>query len=81
METLQKWLESLRSESTKRVYTAGIKTFLSSIHQIYIGINAPMAFFPFSGAKESFFGDLHGQGRDAITFFTDRKIVRAPRVV
>jgi malonate-semialdehyde dehydrogenase (acetylating)/methylmalonate-semialdehyde dehydrogenase len=42
---------------------------------INIGINAPMAFFPFSGAKESFFGDLHGQGRDAITFFTDRKIV------
>ena len=42
---------------------------------INIGINAPMAFFPFSGTKESFFGDLHGQGRDAVTFFTDRKIV------
>ena len=42
---------------------------------INIGINAPMAFFPFSGWKESFFGDLHGQGRDAVTFFTDRKIV------
>jgi malonate-semialdehyde dehydrogenase (acetylating) / methylmalonate-semialdehyde dehydrogenase len=42
---------------------------------VNIGINAPMAFFPFSGFKESFFGDLHGQGRDAINFFTDRKIV------
>jgi len=42
---------------------------------INIGINAPMAFFPFSGTKESFFGDLHGQGRDTVTFFTDRKIV------
>jgi len=42
---------------------------------INIGINAPMAFFPFGGFKESFFGDLHGQGRDAINFFTERKIV------
>jgi malonate-semialdehyde dehydrogenase (acetylating)/methylmalonate-semialdehyde dehydrogenase len=42
---------------------------------VNIGINAPMAFFPFSGSKDSFFGDLHGQGKDAITFFTNRKIV------
>ncbi|RLC76611.1 MAG: methylmalonate-semialdehyde dehydrogenase (CoA acylating) [Chloroflexi bacterium] len=42
---------------------------------INIGIAAPMAFFPFSGMKESFFGDLHGQGRDAINFFTERKVV------
>jgi len=34
-----------------------------------------MAFFPFGGRKESFFGSLHGQGRDVIQFFTDRKIV------
>jgi malonate-semialdehyde dehydrogenase (acetylating)/methylmalonate-semialdehyde dehydrogenase len=34
-----------------------------------------MAYFPFSGAKESFFGTLHGQGRDAIDFFTERKVV------
>jgi len=34
-----------------------------------------MAFFPFGGRKESFFGDLHGQGRDVIQFFTDRKVV------
>lgn len=42
---------------------------------INIGIAAPMAYFPFAGRKDSFFGDLHGQGRDAINFFTDRKIV------
>ena len=42
---------------------------------INVGIAAPMAFFPFGGCKESFFGDLHGQGRDVIQFFTDRKIV------
>ncbi len=48
---------------------------------INIGVAAPMAFFPFSGWKESFFGDLHGQGRDAIEFFTEKKVVveRWPR--
>ena len=42
---------------------------------VNIGIPAPMAFFPFSGMKDSFFGDLHGQGRDAINFFTEKKVV------
>lgn len=42
---------------------------------INVGIAAPMAFFPFSGMKDSFFGDRHGQGRDAIEFFTERKVV------
>ncbi|TET85388.1 MAG: CoA-acylating methylmalonate-semialdehyde dehydrogenase [Anaerolineales bacterium] len=42
---------------------------------INIGIAAPIASFPFCGMKDSFFGDLHGQGRDAIEFFTDRKVV------
>jgi len=34
-----------------------------------------MAFFPFGGMKDSFFGVLHGQGRDAIRFFTEGKVV------
>lgn len=42
---------------------------------INIGIAAPMAYFPFSGWKESFFGDLHGQGMDAVEFFTQKKVV------
>ena len=42
---------------------------------INIGVAAPMAYFPFSGWKESFFGILHGQGRDAVEFFTESKIV------
>jgi malonate-semialdehyde dehydrogenase (acetylating)/methylmalonate-semialdehyde dehydrogenase len=48
---------------------------------INIGVAAPMAQFPFSGWKESFFGDLHGQGRHAIEFFTQTKVVieRWPR--
>jgi malonate-semialdehyde dehydrogenase (acetylating)/methylmalonate-semialdehyde dehydrogenase len=42
---------------------------------INIGVAAPMAFFPFTGWRESFFGDLHGQGMDAVEFFTQKKVV------
>lgn len=42
---------------------------------INVGVAAPMAYFPFSGWKESFFGVLHGQGRDAVEFYTELKIV------
>jgi malonate-semialdehyde dehydrogenase (acetylating)/methylmalonate-semialdehyde dehydrogenase len=42
---------------------------------INIGIVAPMAFFPFSGMKQSFFGITHGQGQEAIRFFTESKVV------
>ncbi|MBD2451041.1 CoA-acylating methylmalonate-semialdehyde dehydrogenase [Nostoc sp. FACHB-152] len=42
---------------------------------INIGVAAPMAFFPFSGWKDSFFGDLHGQGNHAVEFFTQTKVV------
>jgi malonate-semialdehyde dehydrogenase (acetylating)/methylmalonate-semialdehyde dehydrogenase len=42
---------------------------------VNIGTPAPMAFFPFSGWKGSFFGDLHAQGRDAVEFYMDKKIV------
>jgi malonate-semialdehyde dehydrogenase (acetylating) / methylmalonate-semialdehyde dehydrogenase len=42
---------------------------------INIGVAAPMAYFPFTGWKDSFFGDLHGQGRDSVEFYTDKKVV------
>lgn len=42
---------------------------------INLGIAAPMAYFPFSGWGDSFFGDLHGQGRHAVEFFTETKVV------
>jgi malonate-semialdehyde dehydrogenase (acetylating)/methylmalonate-semialdehyde dehydrogenase len=48
---------------------------------INVGVAAPMAFFPFSGWKESFFGTLHGQSNHAVEFFTQTKVVveRWPR--
>jgi malonate-semialdehyde dehydrogenase (acetylating)/methylmalonate-semialdehyde dehydrogenase len=42
---------------------------------INVGVAAPMSYFPFSGAKRSFFGVLHPQGRDAVRFFTRSKVV------
>ena len=42
---------------------------------VNIGVAAPMAYFPFSGWKGSFFGVLHAQGRDAVEFYTDKKVV------
>jgi len=42
---------------------------------INIGVAAPMAFFPYSGWNASFFGDLHGQGRHGVEFYTQTKVV------
>lgn len=42
---------------------------------VNIGVAAPMAFFPFCGWKESFFGDLHAHGRDAVSFYTEQKVI------
>ncbi|MBK9715290.1 MAG: CoA-acylating methylmalonate-semialdehyde dehydrogenase [Kouleothrix sp.] len=42
---------------------------------INVGVAAPMAFFPFSGWKESFFGDLHAQGHHGVEFYTETKVV------
>ena len=51
-------------------YNAGI-----SMIGINVAVAAPMAFFPFGGSRNSFFGDLKAQGRDAIEFYTDRRVV------
>jgi malonate-semialdehyde dehydrogenase (acetylating)/methylmalonate-semialdehyde dehydrogenase len=42
---------------------------------INVGVAAPIAYFPFSGWRSSFFGDLHAQGRDAVEFYTEKKVV------
>ena len=51
-------------------YRAGI-----SMIGVNVGVAAPMAFFPFGGSKASFYGDLKAQGRDAVSFFTDQRVV------
>ena len=42
---------------------------------VNVGVPEPIASLPFCGMRESFFGDLHGQGRDGVQFFSDRKVV------
>ncbi|RKQ34693.1 CoA-acylating methylmalonate-semialdehyde dehydrogenase [Oceanobacillus halophilus] len=42
---------------------------------VNIGVPAPMAFFPFSGWKDSFYGDLHANGKDGLQFYTRKKVI------
>jgi malonate-semialdehyde dehydrogenase (acetylating)/methylmalonate-semialdehyde dehydrogenase len=42
---------------------------------VNIGVAAPMAFFPFGGSKQSFFGDTKAHGRDSVDFYTEKKVV------
>jgi malonate-semialdehyde dehydrogenase (acetylating)/methylmalonate-semialdehyde dehydrogenase len=44
---------------------------------VNIGVPAPMDFFPFSGWKNSFYGDLHANGSDCVEFYTRRKMLTA----
>lgn len=56
-----------------------VRTFRETIDAGMLGINigvpAPMAFFPFSGWKDSFYGDLHANGSDGVEFYTRKKVV------
>jgi malonate-semialdehyde dehydrogenase (acetylating)/methylmalonate-semialdehyde dehydrogenase len=60
---------------------AAIRRFREEIDSGMLGINlgvpAPMAFFPFSGNKHSFYGDLHANGKDGVEFYTRKKMVTA----
>ncbi|AGK55330.1 CoA-acylating methylmalonate-semialdehyde dehydrogenase [Bacillus sp. 1NLA3E] len=44
---------------------------------VNLGVPAPMAFFPFSGYKSSFYGDLHANGKDGVEFYTRKKVLTA----
>jgi malonate-semialdehyde dehydrogenase (acetylating)/methylmalonate-semialdehyde dehydrogenase len=58
---------------------ASARKFRQEVHAGNVGINvgvaAPMAFYPFSGWGDSFFGDLHAEGRHAVEFYTQTKVV------
>ncbi|WP_435170532.1 CoA-acylating methylmalonate-semialdehyde dehydrogenase [Paenibacillus glycanilyticus] len=58
---------------------ASMRQFRETIDAGMLGVNlgvpAPMAFFPFSGWKKSFYGDLHANGTDGVEFFTRKKMV------
>jgi malonate-semialdehyde dehydrogenase (acetylating)/methylmalonate-semialdehyde dehydrogenase len=56
-----------------------VRTFTSEVEAGMIGVNVgvpvPMAMFPFSGWKGSFFGDLHAHGKDGVRFYTEQKVI------
>jgi malonate-semialdehyde dehydrogenase (acetylating)/methylmalonate-semialdehyde dehydrogenase len=59
------------SGSAVRHWTENIEAGMLGVN---IGVAAPMAFFPFNGIKNSFYGDLHATGKDGVRFFTENKV-------
>ncbi|MBZ5586701.1 MAG: aldehyde dehydrogenase family protein, partial [Acidobacteriia bacterium] len=60
------------SGKAAREYSARVEAGMVGIN---VGVAAPMAFFPFAGWKNSFFGDLHTHGKDAVAFYTEQKVI------
>jgi malonate-semialdehyde dehydrogenase (acetylating)/methylmalonate-semialdehyde dehydrogenase len=60
------------SGATVRRYRHDVQAGMVGVN---IGVAAPVAFFPFSGWKDSFLGDLHAHGPDAVDFYTRKKTV------
>jgi malonate-semialdehyde dehydrogenase (acetylating) / methylmalonate-semialdehyde dehydrogenase len=61
-----------KSGSAAREFRSRIQAGLLGLN---LGVPAPMAFFSFGGWKNSFFGDLHAHGPDAVAFYTKKKVV------
>ena len=61
-----------RSGETAKKFTAAVQTGMVGVN---LGVPAPVAIFPFSGWKNSFFGDSHALGKDAVRFYTETKVV------
>ena len=61
-----------RSGGAARHFTQNVTAGMVGIN---VGVPAPVAFFPFSGWKGSFYGDLHALGKDGVNFYTETKVV------
>ena len=61
-----------RSGGAAREFTQNVSAGMVGIN---VGVPAPVAFFPFAGWKNSFFGDLHALGKDGVHFYTETKVV------
>ena len=76
------WINRCNYANTTTLFTnngPAARKFCSEIAPTMIGINigvpAPMSFFSFGGAKESFFGDIKAHGANSVNFFTEEKII------
>jgi malonate-semialdehyde dehydrogenase (acetylating)/methylmalonate-semialdehyde dehydrogenase len=61
-----------RSGKAAREFKHRVKAGMVGIN---IGVPASMAWFPFSGWSDSFFGELHMQGKEGVQFFTQQKVI------
>src|SRR5689334_7294234 len=61
-----------RSGSAAREFSQNVTAGMVGVN---VGVPAPVAFFPFSGWRNSFFGDLHALGKDGVNFYTETKVV------
>ncbi len=61
-----------RSGSAARQFAASVQTGMVGVN---LGVPAPVAIFPFSGWKGSFFGDAHALGKDGVRFYTETKVI------
>ena len=61
-----------RSGGAARKFTQNVDAGMVGIN---VGVPAPVAFFPFAGWKNSFFGDLHALGKDGVNFYTEQRVV------
>lgn len=84
LEDAIEWANSSEFANGACLFTssaAAVRQFRETIDAGMLGINvgvpAPMAFFPFSGYKKSFYGDLHANGKDGVEFYTRKKMVVA----
>ena len=72
-------METLRNFIGGNPVVAAARKFRRAVECGMIGVNVsvptPVAFFPFTGWKDSFFGDLHATGRDGVEFYTESKVV------
>jgi len=81
LEDALRVMEAHPNANATSIFTSSGKTAREFSHRatasmvgVNIGVAAPMAYFPFGGARDSFFGDLKVHGRDAFEFYTDRKV-------
>ena len=82
LEAAVEWVNAGRYGNAAVIFTTSggaARTFRTTVEAGMLGVNvgvaAPVAWFPFSGWKDSMAGDLHANGRDAIEFYTRKKVV------
>ena len=80
LEDAYEMMRRIPKANAAAIFTSSGKAAREFMHRaeasmvgVNIGVPAPMAYFPFGGAKDSFFGDIRAHGHDGFDFFTQKK--------